>query len=395
MKPAIIAIGYNRVNSIKRLLSSLDKAIYNCNDIKLIISIDHAKSENDKKNLAVLKAAKDFEWRHGEKEIIYRDKNLGLRPHILACGDLVNQYDSIIMLEDDIFVSPMFYSYACSALNFCKDKKYIAGVSLYNHKFNFQISEPFYPIEDGYDNWYFKFPQSWGQAWTKEQWTGFRAWYDSNYGKTIASADVPASVSSWPETSWMKYFLKYMLSSDKFLFYPKCSFTTNSCDAGTNSDSAFKDLSYQVPTVQSFDRDFCFSDISQSSAVYDQFFENLSLNKYLRIQSEELTVDLFGHKPVPEYGYLLSRKHLDFKIEQSFSCSQKPHELNIINNIEGENFFLYNLSKKVKNKFPGPKNMPLTYNYQGLNLKNQIRVVFFFMKNVLSALKRKSMKIFK
>lgn len=390
MKPAIVAIGYNRAESIKRLLNSLNNAIYDCDDIKLIISIDHSKKENDQKNLEVLEAANSFVWNHGDKEVIYREKNMGLRPHVLACGDLANKYGSIIMLEDDIFVSPVFYKYACQALNFSRDKEYISGISLYNHRMNFQTREMFYPIEDGYDNWYLKFPQSWGQAWTAEQWNGFKRWYDSNSGITLAGDDMPPSVSNWPETSWMKYFARYMISSNKFHLYPRNSLTTNFCDVGTNASNT--DLSFQVPLYHSFDRPFVFSDIQQSSAVYDQFFENVNLYRHLNIPWDKLTVDLYGHRPTPGQGYLLSRKHLDFRIEKSFGCIQRPLEVNIMNNIPGNNFYLYNLSETCRNKFTSPEHMPVNYDFKGLTTKKEIRLVLHTIKHMFAAIKRRIIK---
>ena len=54
IKPAIIVIAYNREESLKRLLTSLNNAIYESDDITLIISID--KSDNEK----VFKAADEF-----------------------------------------------------------------------------------------------------------------------------------------------------------------------------------------------------------------------------------------------------------------------------------------------------------------------------------------------
>ena len=44
-KIAIVVIGYNRINSIKRLLLSLENAYYDNDNIDLIISID--KSDTD------------------------------------------------------------------------------------------------------------------------------------------------------------------------------------------------------------------------------------------------------------------------------------------------------------------------------------------------------------
>ena len=153
IKPAIIVIAYNREASLKRLLTSLNNAIYESDDITLIISID--KSDNEK----VYKTADEFDWKHGIKKTILSDENLGLKKHVLKCGDYVYEYENIIVLEDDLYVSKNFYSYACQALEFSMDKQEIEGVSLYNHELNVHVREPFKAIDDGEENYYMQSAQ--------------------------------------------------------------------------------------------------------------------------------------------------------------------------------------------------------------------------------------------
>ena len=113
IKPAIVVVTYNRPESLKRLLSSLINADYQEQNIPLIISIDYQNSnEHDK----VVEIAKSFVWAKGPKLIVNHTENLGLRNHVLKCGDLVYDYGSIIMLEDDIFVSQQFYNYTAQTI---------------------------------------------------------------------------------------------------------------------------------------------------------------------------------------------------------------------------------------------------------------------------------------
>src|SRR5690554_3268032 len=42
----------------------------------------------------------------------------GLRKHILACGDLTEVYDAVVVLEDDIVVSDSFIEYVYSAIQY-------------------------------------------------------------------------------------------------------------------------------------------------------------------------------------------------------------------------------------------------------------------------------------
>ena len=110
---AIVVVAYNRPHALNRLLSSIKQADYSgYSNIQLIISIDF--SGND--DCFVL--ADSFEWEWGKKEIVRHPENLGLKKHILLCGDISEQHDGVIILEDDLFVSPAFYDYAQQAYLF-------------------------------------------------------------------------------------------------------------------------------------------------------------------------------------------------------------------------------------------------------------------------------------
>ena len=80
--PAIVTVGYNRPAALERLLHSLTKAHYP-EGVPLIISIDYGADNHQE----VMKVAQKFVWTYGEKRVIAHEKNLGLRPHILSCGE--------------------------------------------------------------------------------------------------------------------------------------------------------------------------------------------------------------------------------------------------------------------------------------------------------------------
>ena len=180
-RPAIVAIGYDRPQALQRLLSSIESARY-AEDIHpvLVISIDNSGRDD------VIEVARRFEYTHGEKVIMARPERMGLRSHVLSCGDLTEKYGSIIVLEDDIFVSPQFYSYACAALDHAEKDDRIGAVSLYDHRFNVHRRESFGAIDDGYDNYYLQLASSWGQAYTKKQWDDFKEWYEKNKDRDLA-----------------------------------------------------------------------------------------------------------------------------------------------------------------------------------------------------------------
>lgn len=45
------------------------------------------------------------------KMLLLKNQNLGLKKHIISCGDLTNIYDNVICIEDDLVLSPYFMNY--------------------------------------------------------------------------------------------------------------------------------------------------------------------------------------------------------------------------------------------------------------------------------------------
>ena len=120
--PVVIA-AYDRSETLRRLLNSVKKGVYP-DKVKLIISIDGGGDSD------VMSIARNFKWIYGEKQVIHHKNNIGLRNHIISCGNLTQEHDGIILLEDDLFVSPYFYVYAIQAMNFYSSDENIAGISL-------------------------------------------------------------------------------------------------------------------------------------------------------------------------------------------------------------------------------------------------------------------------
>ena len=294
----IVVVAYNRPRSLSRLLRSISEARYSSEAIDLIISIDRAENNQD-----VLEIAEGFEWKFGLKKVVYQEKNLGLRKHILKCGGLSLEYGSVIVLEDDLFVSPNFYLFTEQALKFSESEPKIGGISLYNHQLNVHTRQNFKALEDGFDNWYFQFASSWGQAWTKDQWKGFMEWYSAN--PNIEGIDeVPRYVRSWSPKSWLKYNIAYLIAENRFFLYPKIAVATNFSDAGTHvgNDSTI----YQVPLDYATNKKYRFSSPSEAKAIYDAFYESEALYESLGMKKHEVCIDLFGYKPDSNTRYLLT-----------------------------------------------------------------------------------------
>jgi hypothetical protein len=333
LHPAIVVVAYNRTASLLRLLGSLQKARYTVANVDLVISIDYSGS-ND-----VYLLAEKFEWLHGNKKIISRETNLGLKKHILQCGDLAEQYGSVIILEDDLMVSPFFYEYALAAGNFYKNDLNVAGISL----FNYQIAEnnffPFKPVEDGSDVYFIQVASSWGQLVTYERWKEFRAWLAEN-DKPALPEYAPQYLLGWSATSWKKYFIQYLIEANKYFVFPRVGLSTNFGEEGTNTDR--RGL-FQTPLLQG-EKTFRFKALADSRAVYDAWFEitPAALSKLCpQLAAYNYTVDLHGTKntAVLPDGLLLSSKTCYAPV-LSFANDLSGAEQNVIENLPGSFYHL-------------------------------------------------------
>ncbi len=332
--PVIVVVAFNRPNSLRRILSSL-KRTHKVTNVKLVISIDN----NEPQNYDVKDIANDFEWPFGDKEVIYQPKRLGLRNHILQCGDLTATYGSVIILEDDLFVSPYFYEYAVRALEYYDNDDSIGGISLYAQPRE-DISElPFTAIHDGSDVFFIQFPSSWGQAWSVTQWKKFRDWYN----KEPDIKDIPMSsiIHKWPGSSWKKYFVAYMVENNKYFVYPRLSLTTNFNDPGTNY-RCLENNDGQTP-LRLTDSDYQFKSLKESFCVYDAYFELMPdkislLSPELKDYAVEL--DLYGNKEISAIRtpYVVTSK-MARNILWSYRRALKPHDLNIILGLKGTDLF--------------------------------------------------------
>lgn len=331
-KPAIVIVAFNRPKALKRLLYSIASSVIPFNT-PLVISIDKANNNKD-----VLDVANEFEWKYGEKHVLYQEKNLGLKPHVLQCGDLTQKYGSIIMLEDDLFVSPHFYTYATDALNFYRNDPKIAGISLFTYPKIEKTTNPF-PFDflvDSSDVHFIQYASSWGQAWTDMQWKGFRNWFACDPYSDGRHELAPFNVCYWPLKSWKKFFIFYLIETGSYFVYPNISLTSNFDDSGSNR---IADTTEYQTKLKLDDRPFRFKHIDESFNIYNSFFEILpdTLKKFNpALQKYDFHVDLYGMMRRSEMRkeYILTTKKCNNPL-LTFARGMKPHEMNIINNIHG------------------------------------------------------------
>jgi len=330
--PVIIVVAFSRPAALKRLLNSINSSEYN-DEVELIISIDGGADP------FVCSIADEFKFKHGYSKVIKHSRNLGLKEHILKCGDLTKEYGSVIILEDDILVDKHFYTYAKEALEFYQGQDNVAGISLYAPEYNEFAGLPFSPVSSEFDTYFMQVPSSWGQAWNYDQWASFRKWLLASDEVEMGSTNLlPDYVKRWKSSSWKKLFYFYLCCLDKYFVYPYKAFSTNVSDPGGFHNVFGSDIvQVHMPLQGRKYRPMYYPVFSYYSVVYDAFMENKSevflsdVKKVLGIAGS-LTLDLYGLKDlgnIQTYDYCISIKR-PASFVRTFSCRFRPVEMNLL-----------------------------------------------------------------
>lgn len=329
LRTAIVITAYNRSMPLDKLLKSLNNIIINDNKkIDLIISIDNNGTAE------VNQIAEQYEWSHGNKQVIIHETRLGLKKHFIWVGDRTEEYDSIIFLEDDLIVSPYLYSYYEQLLEKYYDDPRVAGMALYSPALCEFDHKKFYPVEDGYSVYFLQHPY-WGTVWFKNEWREFKEWLSNEY--EYKPQLLPQAIVNWRDTSFKKTYIQFIIEKDKTFVYPRVSLVSNAGASGEHNTKAL--CEYEVKLMVG-DGKLCLPELSESKAVYDAFFELNSeiLAGYLEIDSHELLVNIRGLKKSTKKYELINADTNTFM--RAFTAQMKPMENAVFMNVEGSGLYL-------------------------------------------------------
>lgn len=394
IKPVIVIPAYKRAVALNRLLNSILCADCPAN-VRLIISLEGGCSED------VRQVAYGFNAINFQIEVIQRPERLGLRKHILACGDLTTIYGAAIILEDDLIVDRYFYSYAIAALNYYDKDTAVGGIALYACEYNEFAALPFTPMGNGYATYPMQIPCSWGQCWSSKQWLNFKSWYDKSDIETVnKTVDLPEEVKSWPESSWKKYFAAYLIHKNLYFIYPYQSYTTNCADAGGTHMMAGSDI-YQVcfSSQQRPLPSFTFCHLIDNEIAYDSFMEPCGAVVYraLELDSGQIEIDTLGIKNCKNFTkkYILTCRQTT-KAIRYYPRSFRPIEHNFLYQLPDNT--VGQLALILKNDFIYDnhynKSVSFYAYYVGFDLES-LRLIMAVLKSLPRLVSRKIISDFK
>lgn len=330
VSPAIVIAAHDRPHELERLLVSVLAADI-APDTSLIISIDGGGRHQK----AVRSVADSVEWPHGPFTVV-EHAHLGLVDHFLACGDLTEQHDAVVLLEDDLIVGPAFHRWASAALTHCHDDDRIAGVSLAAPFFDGYRHLPFEPVLDGSDGLFAQVPWYDGMAWTTRMWRDFRT------HQVDPATPIHRAFASLAADEWFPDAVRYLVATNRHYLLPRNAHVTNSGAAGTHFSTNTN--YFQVPLTLRTNTDWRLATFDESLAIYDDHLElapHVVQQLVPELAQMDLTIDLLATRDLTQCttDFVLTTRQAT-TTERSWGASLHPLVANLVHSIDGADITL-------------------------------------------------------
>jgi hypothetical protein len=160
VKAPIVSINYHRPQHTLRTLESLANNI-GAQESELFLFCDGAKQDSDEQGVnAVRRIVRERSW-CGKTHIIEHEKNLGLAQNIVSSvSTICESYGRVIVLEDDLVLSPYFLQYMNDALERYQDHPDVMHIGGYLWRLQAELPQPFFLRQPNVWGW-----ATWQRAW--------------------------------------------------------------------------------------------------------------------------------------------------------------------------------------------------------------------------------------
>ena len=325
------------------MLKSLEGAEYPVGKIPLIFKTHEGVAAE------VWSFVNNYEWLKGPKHCVKDPEALGLDKNLLSCGDFTEQFEAVIVLEDDTVVSPQFYTYTLTAINQQGSQDRLGQISLYRYHYHPILGIPHHLIDDPFDGFYLQKTSTRGQVFTKQQWSGFKSWL-----KALPNTDsrLPDYIKKYGPSNWEYLHNWYLIHQNLYTLYPKLSLASNQGPMGTHHSNSIDSGFFQVP-IRLRQTKYQLPSFEESQLCYDAFFEWLP-EKFISssdgaLSPDQFDMDLYGCKPMEclqkEMMYTVKTSNSPIK---QFGDGLKPIEINLITDNKGRDISLAKKESIVK-----------------------------------------------
>lgn len=222
---------YNRLDHTKKTIEALQKNVLAC-DSELFIFSDGPKNIEERETIENVR--KYLKTINGFKKIEIREKsiNFGLAGSIIeGVTEIVNLYNKIIVLEDDLVTSPYFLTFMNKALDFYEKEEKVISIHGYINPISKTLPETFFLKNPGCWGW-----ATWKRGWNIFEPNGSKLLNELEKNKRTREFDFNNSYK-FSETlrrqaqglkdSWAIRWYASAFLSDKLTLYPGVSLIQN------------------------------------------------------------------------------------------------------------------------------------------------------------------------
>lgn len=288
----VAVFAYNRLDKIKACLEALEKCEL-AYKVNLFVFADGYKGEKDKEKVSEVqnwlqKYAISENLTFSNVSVDIKKHNVGLADSIISgVTDLMDKYGKVIVVEDDLIVSPYFLRYMNEGLEFYKNNKMIWAMASYGYDLK-ALKKYDHDIYFGYR------ASSWGWASWKDRWDTVD-WEVSDYHQLMEDKKAQKKFCrggrdlltyltmqmNGQSDSWAIRWNYAASKQDMLTVYPRLGLVSNHGfdGSGTHSGkSGYKEV------------------LNQGKNGYDIKFENLQLDKKITREFYLLHTDTFWKK---------------------------------------------------------------------------------------------------
>jgi len=230
-KPAIAVFAFNRPEHLNRMLRSLSLNP-GLDEHEIWFFIDGPRNSAEKKLTDEVQAIAQS-WGHGlSKVLVSQVANRGLATSVRGGIDQVfASHDSVIVLEDDLVLSPDFLPFMTLALGRYKRTPKVATIQGYSYPLDLTFDAAYFLRGAGSWGW-----ATWKDRWLQVEWDASKTWAELVSQKKVESLDfdgtyfyskmlrqqIAGEIDSWAIPFYCDCFLK-----DKLSLFPQRSLVMN------------------------------------------------------------------------------------------------------------------------------------------------------------------------
>lgn len=238
----IVIFAYRRPEKLRALLDSLS-ACPEASESEITVFVDGPKNAREIKAVEQVLAVAAGEERFGSKRVVARPSNRGLSHSVIGgVNEMLQHHDRVIVLEDDLVVTPHFLTFMNQGLETFAEADEVASIHAYIYPVRGELPATFF----------LKGADCWGWATWRRGWAVFNPNGDElldqlersgrvdefNFGGSVdylglLRAHIAGRVDSWAVRWYASAFL-----ADKFTLYPAKPMAVNTGIDGSGTHGA-------------------------------------------------------------------------------------------------------------------------------------------------------------